>query len=216
MLPTPQNAHLLVEGKNDLHVIKALCAYHRVPEAFDILEPIGASGVESLLQQFRLKLREPDKHAVGIVVDADTDLAHRWQLIRKIIQQHSAAYQTPSQPNANGLVVPSPHEYLPRIGIWLMPDNQSSGDLEQFAAFLIPPTDPLRPYVRGILEQLEAANLHRYHHKRSKAFIHTWLAWQENPGQPIGTAITAQALSANSPLAIRFIQWLNHLFNPKS
>lgn len=213
MPPAPQNAHLLVEGKNDLHVIKALCVYYRVPEAFDILEPIGSSGVESLLDQFRLKLREPDKRAVGIIIDADTDLAHRWQLIRRIIQQHSAEYQIPSQLTATGVVVPPPHEYLPRVGVWIMPDNQASGELEDFVSYLIPPNDQLRPYANDILGQIETVNLHRYRHKHSKAFIHTWLAWQENPGQPMGTAITAKALSADSLIAATFIDWLNRLFN---
>lgn len=30
----------------------------------------------------------------------------------------------------------------------------------------------------------------------------------------MGTAITAKALSADSPIALTFINWLNRLFNP--
>lgn len=42
----------------------------------------------------------------------------------------------------------------------------------------------------------------------------TWLAWQENPRMPMGgKAITAKALSANSPIAQSFVDWLNRLFN---
>ena len=33
------DAHLLVEGKNDLHVISALCGKHKVPQTFDIRPP---------------------------------------------------------------------------------------------------------------------------------------------------------------------------------
>jgi hypothetical protein len=47
----------------------------------------------------------------------------------------------------------------------------------------------------------------------SKAFIHTWLAWQKDPGLPMGRAITAKALSADSAIAVSFVNWLNRLFN---
>jgi hypothetical protein len=30
-----------------------------------------------------------------------------------------------------------------------------------------------------------------------KAIIHTWLAWQKEPGKPLGTAITARFLDPN-------------------
>ena len=50
-----------------------------------------------------------------------------------------------------------------------------------------------------------------YH--KSKAFIHTWLAWQEDPGTPMGLAITKKYLSTNDKvLCNSFIEWLNLLF----
>lgn len=94
-----------------------------------------------------------------------------------------------------------------------MPDNQSPGDLEQFVRFLIPDTDELAPYADGVLKQIETDGRNLYRHRHSKAFIHTWLAWQENPGMPMGTAITTKALSAESPIVLHFVRWLNQLFN---
>ncbi len=94
-----------------------------------------------------------------------------------------------------------------------MPDNQLSSELEDFGSWLISDEDALVPHVENTLNQLEADDLARYRHKRSKAFVHTWLAWQENPGMPMGKAITAKALSANSPIAQTFMDWLNRLFN---
>jgi hypothetical protein len=47
---------------------------------------------------------------------------------------------------------------------------------------------------------------------RSKALIHTRLAWQKTPGRPMGQAITAQVLPPNKPPAARFVDWLKNLF----
>jgi len=47
---------------------------------------------------------------------------------------------------------------------------------------------------------------------KPKAVIHTWLAWQEEPGKPLGTAITAKYLDAGVPEVNDFINWLRQLF----
>ena len=78
---------------------------------------------------------------------------------------------------------------------------------------LIPVDDVLLPKARAIVQEIETEGLHLYpvvH--RSKALIHTWLAWQQVPGQPMGLAITAQALSHDTPLALAFVGWLRRLF----
>ncbi|MFN3648665.1 MAG: DUF3226 domain-containing protein [Armatimonadota bacterium] len=45
-----------------------------------------------------------------------------------------------------------------------------------------------------------------------KAELHTWLAWQEEPGQPFGTSITARVLDGDRPQAREFIGWLRRLY----
>ncbi len=94
-----------------------------------------------------------------------------------------------------------------------MPDNQLPGMLETFVAHLIPADDPLAAEAEGCLQGIEREGLNHYqmiHHP--KAFIHTWLAWQANPGQPMGLAITAQVLHHNETLAMAFVNWLRRLF----
>lgn len=212
------DAHLLVEGKNDLHVISALCKKHRVGQTFDIQPPkrndLDRGGIDQLLKRFHFQLRASDKRAIGIVLDADDNLLGHWQKVLDSIKKVRPHYVLPSQPDPTGTIIAAPHNYEPHLGIWLMPDNQNLGTLEDFVAYLIPPEGQLRPYADEVLNKIETANLNLYRHKRSKAFIHTWLAWQKEPGQPMGTAITAKALSADSPIALSFINWLNRLFNP--
>jgi len=38
--------------------------------------------------------------------------------------------------------------------------------------------------------------------------MHTWLAWQESPGSPMGQAIGKGDLDANAPAAVAFVAWL--------
>ncbi|ETX02307.1 MAG: hypothetical protein ETSY2_35760 [Candidatus Entotheonella gemina] len=102
----------------------------------------------------------------------------------------------------------------PRAGIWLMPDNQVPGMLENFVSQLIPEGDPLKPIAEQTLNTIEVQNLNRYHAiHRPKALIHTWLAWQHMPGQPMGQSITSHVLHHNLPLANRFVAWMKKLFN---
>lgn len=209
------DAHLLVEGPDDFHLILALCQHWAVPESFDVLTPVldgrSASGIDQLLENFRLHLKAGHTRAIGLVLDADSDAHWRWQQISRISESYG--YHVPATPAPGGTILAAPQPHQPQVGVWIMPDNQTPGELEDFVSNLIPQNDALRPYANSILTQIEEAHLQRYRHKRSKAFVHTWLAWQENPGMPMGQAVTAKALSVDSPIAQTFADWLNRLFN---
>ncbi len=45
-----------------------------------------------------------------------------------------------------------------------------------------------------------------------KAVLHAWLAWQNNPGRPYGTAIKSGYLRHDSAAARRFVAWFRQLF----
>ena len=47
---------------------------------------------------------------------------------------------------------------------------------------------------------------------RCKHLSHTWLAWQETAGMPMGQAITARVLRHDCAIALTFVKWLQHLF----
>ncbi len=208
----PKPRQLLVEGKNDRHVIWALCNQYQLPEIFsvEVPEEDGTEGIEALLAGLPARLDESKLQTLGIVVDADRDLAARWQAVRDRLIA-SGYHNIPKVPPAEGWVdAPSDR---PRVGVWLMPNNQLPGMLEDFVAHLIPSNDALRPKAEAILQEIEEAGLNCYTSvHRPKALIHTWLAWQETPGMPMGQAITARVLSHESPIAIAFVAWLQHLF----
>ena len=139
---------------------------------------------------------------------------HRWQSLSDRLSPYG--YQIPDEPKSEGFVHAS-YDIYPRIGIWLMPDNLQSGMLEDFLKLLIRPDDLLSPFVEEVLSKIEGQDIPTRYDRdihRAKAFIHTWLAWQKEPGRPMGTAITATYLDHNAKLCLRFVGWLNRLFNP--
>lgn len=204
-----KNAHLLVEGKNDQHVVWALCEAYQLPETFDVLVP-GAGGVEAVLQDIPARIDEPGLQTLGIVLDADEDIQSRWAGVCRRLEE--VGYGLPKQPVESGCITRLPDH--PKVGIWVMPNNQLPGMLEDFVGFLIPQNDRLKPLAEKTLQSIEKKKLNLYRPTyRSKALIHTWLAWQEMPGMPMGQAITAQVLLHNQPLANRFVDWLKNLFD---
>lgn len=50
--------------------------------------------------------------------------------------------------------------------------------------------------------------------RRSKAIVHTFLAWQAEPGKPYGQGIRAGYLATAHPLAAAFVAWLEAVFGP--
>jgi len=206
-------AQLLVEGKNDKHVVWALCQQHNVPENFTVEMPSSdTGGIDELLESIPVRLKISRLHALGIVLDADQDLQERWRAVRQRIINFGYV-QVPEQPSAQGTIIIN--QGKPRVGIWLMPNNELSGMLEDFVAYLIPEGDPLALKAIAILENIEKDGINKYsqiHH--SKAFIHTWLAWQQNPGQPMGTSITSRVLDHENLIAVSFVNWLIGLFAP--
>ena len=48
--------------------------------------------------------------------------------------------------------------------------------------------------------------------KKQKATIYTWLAWQETPGLPFGTALEAKYLNHNKEYLKPFLNWIRKTF----
>ena len=204
---------LVVEGNDDLHVIANIWKdYARdQPPVFYIDDSKGFPNVYGKLEAYCLKKR-PAIEAIGVVIDADSDLSARWQSIKYHLE--SLGYDVPQTPTIGGTIIEG-QERNPNFGIWLMPDNNAAGMLEDFVKYLVPENDinPLLKETDRILAEIEEGQLHKYNpiHK-AKARIHTWLAWQEDPGTPMGLAITKSFLNTNSELCQQFVSWLNQLF----
>jgi hypothetical protein len=200
---------LLVEGKDDEHVFKALFGRRGLPHLDEIKEH---EGYVRLLEAIPIRLKESDIGALGIVIDADSDLLNRWHSVRDRLRESGYA-NTPDQADAAGLVIDAPaNSLLPRIGVWLMPNNQTQGILEDFLRHLVPPNNVLYGLASGAANNIPQAHRLFREADMPKAVIHTWLAWQAEPGKPFGTAITAGFLQHQSAEVDVLIAWLNRLF----
>ncbi len=197
---------LLVEGDTDCHVVMALCQAHNVPKSFGIYQCGSDDGVLKRLNA--LIIRPSPPQVIGIMLDADNpSLEGRWKEIHRKLQHYS--YELPAKPEPDGTIILSNDE--PKLGFWLMPNNQVSGMLEDFCADLADPES--LEFARECVAQAKSKQLTTFKDvDRSKAEIHTYLAWHDEPENPLGRAITKQALRPNTDLAIKFTNWLTQLF----
>jgi hypothetical protein len=205
--PEEFSQKLLVEGSDDLNVILHLCRTNNININFDLID---CGGIKNLFDQVPIRLKQPDIETIGIIIDADENINGRWQRLSALLT--TAGFQLPANMSNAGLIISHPNTEV-RIGIWIMPDNSVNGILEDFIRFLVPADDNLLPIANETLLEIERNNHNRYAmiHK-PKALIHTWLAWQEEPGVPMGLAITKRYLNTAEEVCQRLIGWLRETF----
>lgn len=201
---------LLVEGKDDCHVVMNLCQAHDVPENFGIYECGGVDKNKIFKRLNALIIRPNPPKIIGVMVDADESSSSRWQSIQDKLRNNNHEYAMPKTPDPDGTIIEA-IEDKPKLGFWLMPNNQDSGMLEDFCAELADQNSLI--FAEECVEEANKRHVTKFTPKdRSKAIIHTYLAWQDKPGNPLGQAITNQSLRPNTPIALTFTNWLRRLF----
>ena len=201
---------LLVEGIDDMHVIEHICLKRDIPAPDEVKLHDGDQDLLRTLST-QLKTSTDEGDVVGAVIDADKDVRGRWQAVSKRLTD--AGYENvPDSPDPNGTILDPPEgSILPIAGVWIMPDNQHCGKLEDFLISLVPNQDTLFTHATEVVEHLPDK---RFSDKdQVKAIMHTWLAWQQSPGRPYGIAIRASFLDAEAPAADALVAWLSRLSN---
>jgi hypothetical protein len=198
---------LVVEGPDDKHVLWAILTRHQFAPQFTIRDE---GGFETLIARASIHMKPgTDVERFGIVVDADADIRTRWQEVKRLLNRAGYA-GIPDDPDPAGTVVD--HEDLPRVGIWIMPDNSLPGMLEDYLCFLVPAGDVLLDRARHCVSEIPADERRFVEAHATKALIHTWLAWREDPGTPLGQAITKRYFDPDCPHVSRLLAWLTRLF----
>ena len=209
-----ERSSLHVEGDDDQHSMVHLLIRHGIdydskpwPPAFPEFKPIG--NIDGLLDGMETAVRLSTGRVIGFVLDADSPLLARWQAVCDRLRR--AAVDTPKQPLPEGFIGHS-STYRSTVGVWLMPDNQHDGKLETLLKTLIDEHDGLIDHATeatNIATELGAEFPDVDH---IKAVLHTWLAWQQEPGRPYGTAIRAKYFRHDSPAAVAFVAWFKRLY----
>ena len=198
---------LCVEGNDDFHFIANLREQHNLSETAFTIE--AQEGIENILAALPIRLKAKNETELGIIVDADTDTEARWASLRNILL--NAGYTTvPEAPEPTGTILREIDRTA--VGVWIMPDNAVPGILENFVRYLVPTGDKLWLRAEQCVTQIPAEERLFSEVALPKALLHTWLAWQEEPGRPIGQAIKNKSLDANALQAQSLIAWLRKLF----
>lgn len=215
------NRILLVEGQDDKHVISNIC--RKNPESFSVHQSdyiisvtLIRQGTSFLISErgnftqvkdaIEPEMRRAGMVVVGILVDADSDSKKRWNEVREAFPSD---IQVPSSPNPDGTIIET--EDWPRTGIWVMPNNADSGELEDFVLQMIFANDSIWPSSQSYIDNISTPDRKFSQEKTDKAKLYAWLSTRKEPSR-MGAAINANDLGVNGPLCQSFANWLTKLF----
>lgn len=199
---------LLVEGATDRHVVLNILA--RSSPQISAFVTFDQGNIDRLLDSIYMEVTNGERTAVGIMPDANDHPGDRWESVKGRLRK--AGVDPPPDLPRDGVVIDgAPSEGLPRVGVWMMPDNQSPGELEDFLKGMLPPDDPVWPLAQEYIDGIPPEHREFQEGKRLRAQIHAWLAAREDP-RPPGQAIGAHDLAIDGLLCVRFTDWLRRLF----
>ena len=209
---------LVVEGYEDLYVVRGLMRFHidwpetKDEDKYPVFIDRGGSVDEILNKHFLdVLIKSKLPRILGIMIDADREPAgRRYRKLRGLCGDLFP--EMPLDMPSDGLIVNGPADK--RLGAWIMPDNKSPGDLETFLRGLVPNTAAeLMDHAErstALAKEKFHAPFHDVHN--SKANLHTWLSWQDPPAQNPGKALDSKALDPTLLAARPFVAWFRNLY----
>lgn len=211
---TDASSLLIVEGPDDKEVIGAILRVHDMEPRFAVSVE---EGVKNLKYAFSSRLKSTNTlKKLWVIADADSDCNAKWQMLRDCMIANGSYAVTPKTPlpKEGAIFAPSDENGI-TVGVWIMPDNDRPGMLEDFIASLTKENDTLIGHAVSKVHELDgdrASHPALFKHAHiPKATIHTWLAWQDVPGRSIGTAILKHKIDFSAPLCRIFLEWLGKL-----
>lgn len=223
--PAATDSVLLVEGQSDKHLIWQLCNQHasqfctaRDGDKFTVTLPSESKSFQlvekgnrsDLIKSIRLEVRVPDRRVIGILADADDDAQRCWTQVAKEFEKTDI--DLPTYPRSGGTIVETTIlSRVLRVGIWIMPDNKSRGELEDFVFLMVPDRDRVWPLSREYIRAIPPSDRKYAKEKVRKAKLYAWLAARKEPGR-MGAAVGAGDLQTDGTLCQEFLSWLAELF----
>jgi hypothetical protein len=214
---------LLVEGRNDCNAIFQLVRLRfGADPAFGIYDCESDEGALNQLGA-RLVVPIPTQSVLGLVLDTDIEGSTLADAVpRRFAQLRGrlgADYDLPDDFPEEGLII-DPRlgrqavARLPRIGVWLMPNNKVFGMFEDLLLESLGKRE--RDYASTVVKQAKTDQIALYHDSHfSKAVIRTYMAWQEPPDvQYLGLAIQKGQFQNLEAACAQFLDWLGRLFIP--
>lgn len=200
---------LLVEGENDKHVVSHICERNGRVSEFEIK---NMAGIDNVLKAIPLEVKSGKRKVIGILVDADNDAECCWYAVAQALEKADlqGKVELPERLDPEGTIIYENYRAgVPRIGIWIMPNNKASGELENFIAAMMPPNDPIWPLSKGYIESIPI-NCRKFDNAL-KAQVYAWLATRKKPSL-MGLAIKEEELDIEGEICGKFIAWISKLF----
>jgi len=168
-VPSPEQSAgnlLLVEGRDDQQVVRRVCEPSGLAHSFRIEQK---DGIDALVRSIGAHLQEPDLCALGILADSNADPSGRWQGISDRLSR--AGIAVPRNLDSGGTII----EGEIRVGVWLMPNNDEPGELEDFVRSMIRDHDQLWQRAETYIDDIPAEVRRFPSTKATKAKVHAWL-----------------------------------------
>ena len=197
---------LLVEGTDDERFVKTLLERHSIAGSFETANKLGYRNLQPSIYP---EAMVAGRTALGIVADANEDPSGRWQSISDQLKR--AGFSPPEDSRCAGIVLCKTQPAPLRAGVWLMPDNNGPGELEDLLAGMIRDDDPAWPRAREYVEGIPRDRRAFKPSKLTRACLYAWLATREEP-RHIGLATKAGDFDHKTAEAVRFVNWLRRLF----
>ncbi|MCF3605190.1 hypothetical protein L2E81_24960 [Planktothrix agardhii 1033] len=206
---------LIVEGEQDKRVIPELMEKNGIKwgekkeTAVVYIEPYGGDKFIDI-DFISTELKASGLTALGLIVDADDDLNARWASVRNACLK--SIPDIPLQLPKSGLIHSTSAGI--KFGVWIMPDNETTGMLETFLAYLVPDeSELLWNYAQEVTQLAKNKDAKFIPSHFDKACIYTWLAWQDEPGQQLHNAVMQKILDPTHVKAQPFVNWFKSLYD---
>lgn len=214
---------LLVEGDADKRFFEAICKSQGLDTDVQVAPPkeVGGQhntkqGVIKHLSVLVKQLEDGSIKHLGVVVDADYEGEHGLGFTRTVEQVTNVVKKlgfdsAKKVDEAHGGLVFPHSDGLADLGLWVMPDNQQEGMLEDWIKHcIIQAEQPVFQHATKVIESLDSPKFKPIH--RSKAEVATWLAWQKSPGHGLYYALEEQLIDPNNTLFLGLTNWLAHIY----
>lgn len=143
---------LLVEGRSEENAIREFYKQWKIDINFDIS---SEGSITKLKTSFKMHLKSSNiLRKLWVIIDADASYACACQSIRDILER-SGKYNPPLQLCSNGLILTPIDENDLVVGVWIMPNNQDVGMLEDFMMGIIPEDNMLLHEAETVLTNIE-------------------------------------------------------------
>lgn len=208
----PKNI-LYVEGVNDLFFIAGICDSFGIPcdkrpKDVEIFNNNSGSDTQAI-EAFKTAIKPGGSNIIGLVVDADENFDARRASLNDILTKKQY-----TQTDKENIFECKSDIDMPKVGVWIMPNNSSKGRVEDFFREIVCVNKELLDDAQKIVYEIENKEYEQKFipNHRQKAIIHTWLAWHNEPGGSMGLAVRKKMIDEKDELCLKFVNWLKNLY----